>query len=314
MSATMLRSTRRLAALAAVAALALLGAACSDDADGEVVAGGGSPSTTGASGTFEHPTGPDDVIVRVFAGGGFVPVELHLTASPSYSLLGDGTAVESGVITAIYPGPAILPLTARHLDEAEIQDVLQRADDAGLLGGEIDYGQPGITDVETTTVTIVVDGQSHTQAAYALGFDDESGTSLTEEQREARRALQGFIESLATIGAPTTEPYVPAEVAVYTLGPASPDVELPQEPQDWPIATLPAPPSDTRVGPCVTITGDEVTTLLAALAEANQSTPWIVPGQPEPLSLVFRAVVPGDPPCNPDDAPDTGSGPATTTT
>jgi hypothetical protein len=323
MSTTILRSPRRLAALVAVAALALVGAACSDDDDGEVVVGGGTTDptdgTTGSSGSsgseLDHPTGADEVVVRVFAGGGFVPVEFHLTATASYTLLGDGTVVEPGAVTAIYPGPAITPLHARHIDEAEIQEILQRADDAGLLDGEIDYGQPGITDVETTTVTINVDGEEHVQSAYALGFDDEAGSGpLTDEQREARRALQGFIESLGAADDPASEPYVPAEVVAYTIGVAQPDPSVPQEPQDWPIATLPAPVSEDRPFACVTITGDEATELLAALEDANQATPWVVPGETEPLSIAFRAVVPGDEPCDPDadEGPVSGSGPATT--
>jgi hypothetical protein len=324
MSTTKLFSPRRLAALAAVAALALVGAACSDDDDdGGIVAGGdgtteptdstdGTTAPSGADGR-EHPTGADEFVVRVFAGGGFVPVQFHLTTSPSYTLLGDGTVVEPGAVTAIYPGPALTPLHARHIDEAAIQEILQRADDAGLLEGEIDYGEPGITDVETTTVTINVDGEQHVQSAYALGFDDEEGGgNLTEEQREARQALRGFIESLAATDQPASEDYVPSEVIAYTLGIAEPDADVPQEPQDWPIATLPARESAETPFACVTITGDETTTLLAALAGANQATPWVVPGVAEPLSIVFRAVVPGDEPCEPEADDVAGSGPATT--
>jgi hypothetical protein len=325
MSTTMLhvprRFPRRSAALLAVAALALVGAACSDD-DGEVVVGGDGttePSgTTGGSGStsggFDQPTGADDVVVRVFVGGGFVPVEYHLALSPSYSLLGDGTIVEPAVVTAIYPGPAINPLNARHADEEQIQEILRRADDAGLLDGAIDYGEPNVADVPNTTVTVVVDGEEHQQTAYALGFGDDESSNLTAEQRDARHALQGFIDSLATIGGTESEPYVPTSVAVYTLGPANPDPQVPQDPQPWPLSTPPATPEEEYARPCLTVSGDDATTLLAALARANQATPWTVEGQDEPLSLVFRAIVPGDPECGADDdAPVSGSGPATTT-
>jgi hypothetical protein len=302
MSTTIAPIPRRLAALAAVAALALVGAACSDDDDGGIVAGGeGTTQPTGDTGStgggFEHPTTADELIVRVFSGGGFVPVEFHLATSPSYELLGDGTAVEAGAVTAIYPGPAMNPLGARHLDEADIQEVLQRADDAGLLDGPVDYGEPNVADAPSTTVTIVADGQEHEQTAMALGFGDDEQSNLTAEQRAARKALQGFIDALATIGGTESQPYVPTAIAVFTVGPANPDPQVPQDPQPWPLATPPALPQDAGDRPCLPITGPDATQLLVALAQANQATPWTVPGAAEPLALVFRALLPGDAPC-----------------
>jgi hypothetical protein len=280
-------------------ALSLL-AACSDD-DGGIVAGGEGTSQstgdTGSSGAHEHPTGADELIVRVFSGGGFEPVETHLATTPAYELQGDGTAVEAGVVPAIYPGPAMNPLNARHLEEADIQEVLQRADDAGLLDGAVDYGEPGIADAPSTTVTIAVDGAEHVQTAYALGFDDEGGTSLTDAQRANRKALQGFVDSLTTIGTPESQPFVPTAIAVFTAGPANPNPEIPQDPQAWPLATAPQPAGTDGGRPCLAVTGADATTLLAALEQANQATPWVVPGIDEPQSLVFRPILPGDAPC-----------------
>jgi hypothetical protein len=281
-------------------------AACADD-DDEVVAGGDGTTTsddTGGDGpadVFEHPTGADEVVVQVTTGGGFVPVDIAVTTLPAFTLLGDGTVVEPGVVTAIYPGPAISPLTARHLEEADVQALLARAHDLGLLANGIDYGQPGVTDLPTTEVTITVSGTTYTHAAYALGFEDESSTGLTEAQIEDRRQLRDFVDATAPTGGAGGEPYQPERIAVYTIGDyQQPDPMLEQEPVTWPLATPPAPVEGDGFG-CVLVEGSDVEVLLATLADANQASPWVVEttdGDAGELALAFRPLVPGDAGCS----------------
>ena len=94
---------------------------------------------------------------------------------------------------------------------------------------------------------------------------------------------------------------MPTEIAVFSVGPANPNPEIPQDAQPWPLATPPAPVGDQGARPCLPISGPDTPELLAALERANQATPWTVEGVAEPLSLVFRPLLPGDAPCGPVD-------------
>ena len=64
---------------------------------------------------IEHPTGSDQVVLRVADEGGFVPVDYMLSSMPSFSLYGDGTLITPGAQIDIYPGPALAldPAAAR---------------------------------------------------------------------------------------------------------------------------------------------------------------------------------------------------------
>jgi len=201
---------------------------------------------------------------------------------------------------AIYPGPAITPLQTATISEGQIQDLIAAADEAGLLDEEIDFGQPGITDVPTTTVTFTVDGRTVTQAAYALSYQDAPDPNLTEDQVAAREALQAFVETTQGLAAADSEQYVPKGIVAYrlTAEAAPPVVEegLEQEPRTWPITTAPETPGATGIGTCIPVTGPEVEPLLAALVEANELTPWLIGTDPA-SRMAFRPLLPGDPGC-----------------
>jgi hypothetical protein len=299
------RRARRIAATAAAVALALGLAACGDDDDGDVVAGDGTattatggdttPSSDGTAGgaTIPHPTEPDAVVVRVLVGGGFVPVEQSLATIASSTLLGDGTLVTAGPVPLIYPGPAIQPLQSTVLGEEQVQALLARADELGLLDGPLDFGTPNVADAPSTTVTFVVDGRTIDQTANALGMEGMDDT-VGEDQQANRAALQEFLDALAALPA-GDEVVTPPAVAVFALGAPVTDPDLPQEPVDWPLATPPASDGTDGGWPCTLVTGADVDTLLAALEGANAATPWVIDGVE--TALAFRPVLPGDAGC-----------------
>jgi len=277
-----------------VTSLALTGCGSVLDGPGDGGGGGG-----GGSAPYDHPTGAEDVLVSIKVDGGFVPVEYNLRNTAQFLLLGDGTVIVPGVVDAIYPGPAITPLQAATIREGQIQELIAAADEAGLLGEKIDYGQPLITDVPTTTVTFTVDGATVSQSAYALSYQDAPDSNLTEQQVAARAALQGFVETTQGLAAADSEQYAPTGIVAYRLSaeftPPVVDEGLEQEPRPWPIGTAPAPPT-TGIGSCVAVTGAEAPTLLAALVEANELTPWLI-GTDPPSRMAFRPLLPGDPGC-----------------
>src|SRR3954454_7872692 len=91
-----------------------------------------------------HATSPAKIVLRISSGGGFVAPQTNLRALPSFTLYGDGTVIVPGVITQMYPGPAIYPLIRSNLRESQVQALLRRAARAGLLvRGPIDYGTVG---------------------------------------------------------------------------------------------------------------------------------------------------------------------------
>ena len=85
----------KLRAIAPVALVALVAAACAD-----------STSTTSDDGGIQHPTGTDQLVLRVETGGGYTAPEFQLRLIPEFSLYGDGTIITPGPQIEIYPPPA----------------------------------------------------------------------------------------------------------------------------------------------------------------------------------------------------------------
>ena len=209
--------------------------------------------------------------MRVETGGGFVPVEYNLTATPEFSLYGDGRVIETGPMILIYPGPALPNLQTAVISEEAIQGILEAAREAGLFDPTIDYGQPGITDVGTTTFTINADGQTYRTDIYALGMEEGAG-GLTMEQQQARAAVSDFRAKLMDLTAFETEEIVwePFEYEALDVYSRAVDPAASPDPADvqpnrlvWPLDDLAT--AGAAVQPegyrRVTVTGDDLATL-----------------------------------------------------
>jgi hypothetical protein len=288
----------------AFAGVAVLASACGGLANDDTGSGG----TTGATGAngIEHPTGADQVILRMAYEGGFVPYEYTLGSTPYWSLFGDGTVIVPGAQIEIYPGPALPNLTATPVSEDGIQAILEAARDAGLMDGDASYGNQCIADAATTVFTTDADGQTSVVSAYALDVGEPAGTCGNGEDADARAKLAAFQAKLTDLqswlpnGSLGTErPYDPTEMRVYVL-PYRGDAELPQDPTEWPLEPpldsygepLENAPSDTR---CGVVTGEDLTTLLAAARDANALTPWTSGGTD--YQLIFRPLLPDEHAC-----------------
>lgn len=287
----------------AVAAVAVLGSACGGVGNDDPGSGG----TTGATGAMgiEHPTGADQLILRVAYEGGFVPYEYTLESTPFWSLFGDGTLIVPGPQIEIYPGPALPNLTATPVSEEGIQAILEAARDAGLMDGDANYGDQCIADAATTVFTTNAGGTTTVVSAYALDVGEPAGTCGNEMDADARAKLAAFQAKLTDLrgwlpkGSVGTErPYDPTQMRVYVL-PYQADAELPQDPIDWPLG----PPldefgeavrdaADTR---CGVVTGADLTTLLEAAGQANALTPWTSGGTE--YHLIFRPLLPDEHHC-----------------
>jgi len=285
-------NNKRIAAMLTM--VALVAAACGRT--------GGGP---GGADRISHPTGADELVLRVDVGGGFVPVEYNLAAIPGLSVYGDGRMIVTGPAIEIYPGPALPNLQAAQLSEDGLQAILRAARDAGLMNGDASYDYPCVADLPTTTFTVVAEGRRNQISAYALGSDDGTGTCEGVDAA-ARKDLVTFqtrlgdLERLLPEGSIGPEqPYTPAEMRVFAL-PYRGQPDLPQEPVEWPIA---GPlerfgrPTDTLEGArCGVVEGTDLSeSLLPVAVTANQLTPWTSQGGE--YSLILRPLLPDEHGC-----------------
>jgi hypothetical protein len=287
---------RRVVRMALV--LIVLATACAEETPG-------SGDRTGSSARYAHPTDPDDLVLRVEVGGGFVPIEFTQRAVPQFSLMGDGRVILEGPQIEIYPPPALPALVELHISEKAIQQVLAAADEAGVESTDRSFDLDTIADATTTTFTSVVDGRENRVSAYALGYAEDD-PSLSAADRDARRKLVGFQQMLFDLrswlpgGSVSGEsPYLFDALRLYaTPYEKSPDPELKQRPQRWP---LPGPLSsfgqrtefsDAR---CGVLSGEDARAIASLLEGANTETPWVSEGSR--FSITPRPLLPDEEGC-----------------
>ena len=170
----------KLRAIAPVALVALIAAACAD-----------SSSTTSNDGGIEHPTGADQLVLRVATGGGFTAPEYQLRLIPEFSLYGDGSIITPGPQIEIYPPPALPSVQTQPVSEDGVQAILQAAIDAGVDTDHdmTDMGSTMVADAATTTFTISVNGATNSFGVYALGmFDGKCPDAHVREGMRCPRA------------------------------------------------------------------------------------------------------------------------------
>ena len=270
-----MRRTTRLVTLGAVL-LAL--AACQTgqgggDVPDDVVPGGDTDPRSDDGGA--------DLVFQVRSGGGFVPYGWDFRQVPSLTVYGDGRAIVHGPVTLQYPGAALPNLRDVRLADGAVEQILTAAEEAGLLAPPPDYGMPGITDVPTTTVTIVADGETYEHAVYAFGMESatvpEGGEAwddgLTDAQHEARAALAAVVQKateLADAGAASgEEAYEIPGVALLAIPAGSwGDPELTPAVLPWPLPSV----ALADAASCAAVVGDDAVPLLDVLRDASELT------------------------------------------
>lgn len=224
-----------------------------------------------------HPTGPDDVLLRIETGGGFVPVEYSFTQQPTLLLTGDGRLL---LPPTGRDRTRMLPVDVAQLDEEQVQELLGLADEAGLLSDPPDYEDitgAQVADAPTTTVTLGTSAGTWVHAAYALGLDDGSGP---------RAALGSFIDAAvaATAGVEVAR-FQPEALALHVQ-----PTDLDREVVAWP---------DDDVA-LADVAGCQVVPATPGLLEALSTSGLVVSfSQDGALYSVSGAeVLPGDQPCS----------------
>jgi hypothetical protein len=165
------------------------------------VPGGGTtaPPATGPVPTtiapaLEHPTGADDVVVRIAFEGGFVPQDVNFQHVPTLLISGDGRLFEQGAQTMIYPGPLLPAIMVSTISEAALQRLLVAADEHGLLTDPVPSydADMSVADAPDTVVELHATRATFRHAAYALGMSGEQGAP---ESSPARVQLLDFTRS-----------------------------------------------------------------------------------------------------------------------
>jgi hypothetical protein len=288
----------------AIGVVAVLASACGGVGNDDT-SSGSSTGATGAAG-IAHPTGADQLILRMAYEGGFVPYGYTLGSTPFWSLFGDGTLIAPGPQIEIYPGPALPNLTATPMSEDGIQAILRAAEDAGLMNGDQNYVDMCIADAATTVFTTTAGGTTSVVAAYALDAGQPPGTCGGGKDAAARAKLTAFqakltdLQSWLPAGSLGTErPYDATEMRVYVL-PYQRDPELPQDPVEWPLdvplAGFGEPVANATIDVrCGVVSGSDLETLLAGAKNANQLTPWMSEGSQ--FHLILRPLLPDEHGC-----------------
>jgi hypothetical protein len=205
----------------------------------------------------------------------------------------------------IYPGPALPNLLVRRISPDAVKTLVDKAAATGVPSGT-DLGRPGVTDAPTTRFTFVTGGKPQTVDVYALAEAPADSSGISAEQKAARQKMTDLMLQLtdlnATLGADKVgpeAPYVPhalAAVAGPWQAPQEPGITPPPA-KAWPGPALPGTPmaGGAQLG-CTTVTGDAVPKVLAAAADAKQTTPWTVGDQQ--YSVTFRPLLPDEIDCD----------------
>lgn len=296
-------SALRSLAIAPVALVALLAAACTAAGEGPTPSPSVSPSPSGTV----YPTGAADLVVRLRHVGGFAPPAAHLVSIPAVSVYGGGTVIVPGPQDAMYPGHALPNLQRATITPAGMQVLLEAARTAGLLGPDAHYDLGGIMDASTAEFTVDADGRIHTVSAYALmeGGGSAEGTDPAEADARAKLALfqgqLGGLEALldTEIG-PWSEYQADALQMLVSAGAPDDGQGLVQQPIAWPLdspladfgATLPASMPGQR---CGVVSGSDTVALLPLLETANTLTPWTDAGAS--FGILVRPLLPAEVGC-----------------
>ena len=272
--------------LIAILTLALLAAACGAD--------DGSDTTTQPPGTTAPPEGPARMLLMVSNEGGFLPLEVALNQSPSFTLLTDGMLIFRGAIPAIFPGPLLPNLQQVKLTADQMNDVRVLIDAIGL---------PDITDYvnndansfvadASSTVAIYVDddGVTHRMSVYALGLQEDMPDELANLSLLAEK-----LDSFSYEG-PAGEPYNADTVIVRVLEGGNFGAEF-EDVRPWEFAFEPGEvPIQMPDIPCHVLEGDSADAVLALLAGATQVTQWEHTNGT--FTVLGRGLLPGETGCD----------------
>jgi hypothetical protein len=245
------------------------------------------------------PAAAEGLVLRVEYTGGFISPQVLVGRLPIVSVYADGRVISEGPVAAIHPGPALPNLLVEEIDQGAVQDLVDRAMAAGVAETS-DLGSPPVADAPSTRFTVVTASDTYVREVYALWetpAGEGTASGVTAEQEAARAKLSGLLTALTDAAAGQSQAYEPDAVAAIASPWLDPEDGLEQPDVAWPGPALPGEPSGgpADVG-CVTATGDQAQTLLAAADAANSATPWVTADGTR-WSVILRPLLPDESGC-----------------
>jgi hypothetical protein len=190
-------------------ALVLALGACAKDTDapsdstGTVVAAspdstGSIPTTTDANVTAA--ANPAITQLKLTSGGGYTTWQYNVGTLPIAWISGD--TLLRGIPNETM-NPTVSKATQQSIKLRAREKLAELLVGMGFAAEPLDFGQPGVSDMPTTTLEFVLDGKTYRQDAYALGFgqDDADSDSVADlgfndEQEKNRANFQELVEML----------------------------------------------------------------------------------------------------------------------
>lgn len=223
----------------------------------------------------------DQIVFMVDAGGGLIPPVVYVMESPALVMYGDGrilSIVKDNTTGAV---PARYELS--RVDPIAVAAFVSAVQERGIVNSAEDFGMPGVTDMDATTVLVHGEGAPAKVGVYA--FYESFDKGLTVEQQRARATLRQVIDAaynLAAVG--TRAPYTPDRIAVFDVGTESSSQSASTPWPGPPPADFLKPDPQGPAQACGFLTGAPATTVYRA-ALTNPGALWLVDGAARVLAV-----------------------------
>ena len=223
----------------------------------------------------------DQVVFRVSSGGGLVPPVVYALESPSLVVYGDGRILSAVPDTS--GGVVPVRYTLARIDPVTVASFASSVESRGIINPGNDFGQPGVTDMDSTTVLVHGEGAPARVSVYA--FHDQFDDDLSPGQRQARAALRQVVDAGTRLAAgAASAPYTPDRVAVYDLGPDAVHTTASITWPGPPPARFLTPSGEGRWVACGNLSGATATTAYQT-ALTNPGALWQVDGATRALAV-----------------------------
>ena len=234
-----------------------------------------------APATAAGPLPADQVVFMVSSGGGLIPPVVSAFESPSLIIYGDGRALAA--VSGNSGGTVPVRYTLTHVDPAAVASFVSSVQGRGIVNSDTDFGQPAVTDMDSTAVLVHGDGPPARAAVYAFypSFDKD----VTPTQRTARAALRTVINEATNLAAGGSRlAYTPDRVTVFEVEATSPDTAATTVWPGPPPASFLTPSASWRSQACGYLTGDGAAAAYQA-ALNNPGALWLVDGATRVLAV-----------------------------
>ena len=276
--------TRAAAASLAVTIVAALGAvpaAATDEAASCWT------ETPGVVGTIDHPTDPTAVVLRMFTGGGFVPMEIAFMETPAFTLYGNNVAIYRPADPMTELTAPLTPFFCSRLTPDQVDELLAYAlDETGLRTADDRYAHPYIVDTPNTTFTIDADGIRRDIVVEALGFDDLA------PDPDARARFQALADQLTAFDA-VVESQSLYEVPLYQAMLTAPWAVTDDPVLPWPWDDVPPELFGREGSDIVTLTPEQAAQVTPVPGGGQAFIPVQTPDGTQ-VSLTIRPLLPDE--------------------